>query len=59
MIIVIQIIYVRTATMNARIKDIIDDIKDTIEWILNGCPKPQPIKVPSKDKGGKNGNKRN
>ena len=38
-----------------KISDIIEEIKDTIEWILNGCPKPQPIKVPSKDKGDRNG----
>jgi len=39
-----------------KIKDFIEDIKNEIEWILFGCPKPQPIKVP-KDKERKNGNK--
>lgn len=33
-----------------KIKDIIDEIKDTIEWILAGCPKPKPVKIPVKGK---------
>jgi len=28
-----------------KIKDILDDIKVTIEWILAGCPKPVPVKI--------------
>jgi hypothetical protein len=34
-----------------KIKDILDDIKSTIEWVLAGCPKPVKVKV-------KNGKKR-
>lgn len=32
-----------------KLTDLIEEIKDTIEWILNGCPKPAPIPVPIKD----------
>lgn len=32
--------------MISKIKDFIKDIKDEIRWILSGCPKPQPIKIP-------------
>lgn len=28
-----------------KIKDIIEEIKDTVEWILAGCPKPIPIPI--------------
>lgn len=28
-----------------KIKDILNDIKITIEWILAGCPKPIKVKV--------------
>lgn len=28
-----------------KLSDIIEEIKDTIEWILAGCPKPVPIPV--------------
>lgn len=41
-----------------KIKDIIEDIKDTIEWIAAGCPKPQPIKVPAKGKEAKDERKK-
>lgn len=29
----------------SKIKDFIEEIKDTIEWILSGCPQPVPIPV--------------
>lgn len=32
-----------------KLSDLIEEIKDTVEWILNGCPKPAPIPVPIKD----------
>lgn len=35
------------------IKDIIEEIKSTIEWIMAGCPKPIPIPI----KDDKNGNR--
>ena len=43
-------------TVVGKIKDIIDEIKDTIEWILNGCPKP--VKIPVKGGKGGKGRKR-
>jgi hypothetical protein len=39
-----------------KIKDIIDEVKGTIEWILAGCPKPVKIPVESKER--KRGKKR-
>jgi hypothetical protein len=32
-----------------KIQDILDDIKETIEWILAGCPKPVPIPVKERE----------
>ena len=31
------------------IKEIIEDCRDTIDWIAAGCPKPEPIKIKTKD----------
>ena len=31
-----------------KIKDFIEDVKNEIEWILAGCPKP--VKIPVEDK---------
>jgi hypothetical protein len=31
-----------------KIKDILDDIKVTIEWVLAGCPKPVKVRVREK-----------
>lgn len=39
-----------------KLGDIVDDIIGTIEWILAGCPKP--VKIPVKDKEGKDGRKK-
>ena len=33
-----------------KIKDIIEDIKNEIDWILAGCPKPVKIPVKSKER---------
>jgi len=33
-----------------KIKEIIEDIKYEIEWILAGCPKPVKIPVESKER---------
>ncbi len=33
-----------------KIKDFIEGIKNDIEWILMGCPKPIPIEVESKER---------
>lgn len=43
--------------MKNKIKDIWEEIKDTVEWIVAGCPKP--VKIPVKPKDGKNGKIRN
>ena len=32
-----------------KIKELWEEIKDTVDWIAAGCPKPQPIKIPTKD----------
>jgi len=40
--------------MMNKISDIIDGIRDVLEWIISGCPKP--ILTPIKD--GRNGKKR-
>jgi hypothetical protein len=29
-----------------KIKDFIEDIKEVLGWILDGCPKPEPSPVP-------------
>jgi len=31
-----------------KLKDIIEDIKNEVKWILAGCPKP--VKIPVKDR---------
>ena len=36
---------VKNTQMKQKIKEIIEDIRDTVEWIINGCPKPAPIPV--------------
>lgn len=36
-----------------KIKDLIDDIRHEIEWILAGCPKP--VKIPVKTNEGNDG----
>ena len=35
-----------------RIKDFIEEIKNEIEWVLAGCPKP--VKIPAESKERKN-----
>ena len=32
------------------IKDIIQEIRDTLDWILAGCPKPVKIPIKTKDR---------
>ncbi len=39
-----------TNKIKGKIKDIIDDIRHEIEWILAGCPKPVKIPVKSKER---------
>ena len=34
-----------TIAIMKNVKDFIEEIKDAIEWILNGCPQPVPIPV--------------
>ena len=33
----------------SKIKDFIDELMDTIEWIVNGCPQPVPIPIKEDD----------
>lgn len=32
-----------------KIKEIVEEIKETIEWLAAGCPKPVPIPIRIKD----------
>lgn len=32
-----------------KIKDFIEEVKETIDWIIAGCPEPVPIPVKPKD----------
>ena len=33
-----------------KIKEFLEEVKDTIDWIIAGCPKPVPIPVKPKDR---------
>ena len=39
-----------------KIKEFLEEVKDTIDWIIAGCPKPIPIPVKPRD--GNNGKKK-
>lgn len=41
--------------MLSNIKDFIQEVKETIEWVLAGCPKPVKIPIRIKDDNSKQG----